>query len=37
ADTKAARGDRPYVMAALRTGAGVDDIVAFIEREGGLA
>lgn len=35
-DTKAARGPRPYVMACLRQGAGVDDVVAFLEREGGL-
>ena len=36
ADTKAARGDGAYVMAALRGGVGVDQIVAFIRREGGL-
>lgn len=36
ADTKAARGMRPYVMAELKTGVGVQDIVAFIKREGGL-
>ena len=36
ADTRAARGARPFVMAQLRTGVGVDEIVAFIEREGGL-
>lgn len=36
ADTKAARGTRPYVMARLRDGAGVAEIVAFLEREGGL-
>ncbi|THD85092.1 urease accessory protein UreG [Aliigemmobacter aestuarii] len=36
ADTKAARGPRPYVMAALRHGAGVDAVVAFLEGEGGL-
>jgi urease accessory protein len=35
-DTKAARGSRPYVMARLRAGQGVDEIVAFLEREGGL-
>jgi urease accessory protein len=35
-DTKAARGDRPYVMARLRQGFGVDQVVAFLEREGGL-
>ena len=35
-DTRAARGARPYVMAELRQGRGVDAIVAFLEREGGL-
>ncbi len=35
-DTKAARGDRPYVMARLRQGVGVEQVVAFLEREGGL-
>ncbi|MBN2760726.1 MAG: urease accessory protein UreG [Rhodobacteraceae bacterium] len=35
-DTRAARGSRPYVMAELRHGRGVDAIVAFLEREGGL-
>jgi len=35
-DTKAARGSRPYVMARLRAGVGVPDIVAFLERDGGL-
>ncbi len=35
-DTKAARGDRPYVMARIRQGIGLDQIVAFLEREGGL-
>jgi len=36
ADTQRARGTRPYVMARLRQGHGVADIVAFLEREGGL-
>lgn len=36
ADTKIARGYRPYVMARLRHGVGVEDIVAFLVREGGL-
>ncbi len=36
ADTKTARGKRPYVMARLRQGHGLDDIVAFLERDGGL-
>jgi len=35
-DATAARGDRPFVMAALKSGVGVPEIVAFIEREGGL-
>ncbi|MEM9476279.1 MAG: urease accessory protein UreG [Pseudomonadota bacterium] len=35
-DTKAARGPRPYVMAALRDGRGVEQIVDFLKREGGL-
>jgi urease accessory protein len=37
ADTKVARGTRPYVMARIRQGVGVDQVVAFLEREGGLA
>jgi urease accessory protein len=36
ADTKKARGDRPYVMARIRQGVGLAQIVAFLEREGGL-
>jgi urease accessory protein len=36
-DTRRARGTRPYVMARLRQGMGIDDIVAFIVREGGLS
>jgi urease accessory protein len=35
-DLDAARGGRPYVMAALRNGVGVDEIVAWIREEGGL-
>ena len=35
ADTRAARGARPYVMASLKAGRGVDEVVAFIRREGG--
>ncbi|WP_145103519.1 urease accessory protein UreG [Cereibacter sediminicola] len=35
-DTRTARGRRPYVMAQLRRGAGVAEIVAFLKREGGL-
>lgn len=36
ADTRRARGDRPYVMARLRHGQGLDAIVEFLVREGGL-
>jgi urease accessory protein len=36
ADTRRARGTRPYVMARLRHGVGVDSIVAFLEDTGGL-
>ncbi|MCE5972640.1 urease accessory protein UreG [Sinirhodobacter sp. WL0062] len=35
-DTKTARGPRPYVLAQLRQGKGVAEIVSFLEREGGL-
>lgn len=35
-DAAAARGARPFVMGALRQGKGVDEIVAFLQREGGL-
>ena len=35
-DTRAARGARPYVMANLRQGRGVAEVVAFVERAGGL-
>jgi urease accessory protein len=35
-DARAARGDRPFVMAALRHDRGLDEILRFIEREGGL-
>jgi urease accessory protein len=36
ADTARARGTRPYVMARLRQGDGVDQVIAFLQREGGL-
>ena len=36
-DTKRARGPRPYVLARLRQGYGVQAIVAFLEKEGGIA
>ncbi|MDP3340221.1 urease accessory protein UreG [Frigidibacter sp.] len=35
-DTRNARGQRPYVMASLKAGRGVDEIVAFVLKEGGL-
>ena len=35
-DTRAARAGRPFVMASLRGGVGVAEVVAFIRREGGL-
>ncbi len=34
ADTSRMRGDRPWVFANMKDGSGVDEIVAFIEREG---
>ena len=34
ADTNRMRGDRPWVFANMKRGIGVDEIVAFIEREG---
>jgi len=37
ADTERARGPRPYVLAQLRNGVGVDQVVRFIEEDGGLA
>jgi urease accessory protein len=35
-DTKVARGQRPYVMARLRQGQGVAEVVAFLQQNGGL-
>ena len=35
-DTRAARAGRPHVMASLRDGRGVDEIAAFVARQGGL-
>lgn len=35
-DTRRARGTRPYVMARLRQGTGIDAVVAFLQRDGGL-
>jgi urease accessory protein len=36
ADTRRARGGRPFVMARVRQGVGVAEVVAFLEAEGGL-
>jgi urease accessory protein len=36
ADAAAARGDRPFVMASLRHGQGLERVVAFLEEAGGL-
>ncbi|NSX55620.1 urease accessory protein UreG [Parasulfitobacter algicola] len=35
-DAKAARGEKPFVMAALKSGQGIDQIVNFIKHFGGL-
>ncbi|MBN8291764.1 urease accessory protein UreG [Rhodobacter sp. NTK016B] len=37
ADTQKARGTKPYVLAQVRNTVGIDAVVAFLEREGGLA
>lgn len=37
ADTRRMRGGRPFVFANMKTGTGLDEIIAFIEREGMLA
>ena len=37
ADTRVARGARPYVLAQMRDSKGVDVVIAFLQREGGLA
>ncbi len=36
-DTKRARQGRPYVMARVRQGVGIAEVVAFLETEGGLS
>ena len=36
ADTAKARGERPYVLAQLRRGLGLDRVIGFLTREGGL-
>lgn len=35
-DTKTMRRDRPYVFSNMRSGEGVNEIISFIERKGGL-
>ena len=36
-DAKKMRGERPFVFANIRVGKGVEDIAAFIEKQGGLS
>ncbi|HCA90531.1 MAG TPA: urease accessory protein UreG, partial [Alphaproteobacteria bacterium] len=36
ADTKAGRGDLPFIFGSMRKGAGVDELVAFLKEAGGL-
>ena len=36
ADSRRMRGDRPFLFAQVRNGVGIEDIVAFIARAGGL-
>ncbi len=36
-DARRMRGDRPFVMTSIRSGTGVEEIAAFIEKAGGLA
>ncbi len=36
-DARRMRGARPFVFASLRAGQGVEEVAAFLEREGGLA
>jgi urease accessory protein len=36
ADTRRARGPRPYVLAQIRQGQGIDRVIRFLESEGGL-
>ena len=36
-DTKRMRGERPFVFTNLKTGKGVDVVIGFIQRQGGLA
>jgi urease accessory protein len=36
-DARKMRGDRPFIFTNLKTGTGVDEIIEFVVREGGLA
>ena len=36
-DARKMRGDRPFIFSNLKTGAGLDEIIAFIKTSGGLA
>lgn len=36
-DARKMRGDRPFIFANMKTGQGLPDIIAFIEREGMLS
>jgi urease accessory protein len=37
ADTRAGRGDRPFIFGSMRKNAGVDELVAFLKEAGGLS
>jgi urease accessory protein len=36
-DARRMRGERPFVFTCLKTGAGLAEVIAFIEHEGALA
>ncbi len=36
-DAKKMRGERPFIFSNLKTGQGLDEIIAFIEKQGLLA
>ena len=36
ADTRAGRGDLPFIFGSMRRDAGVDELVAFLKEAGGL-
>ena len=33
-DTRKMRGERPFVMGSVKSGQGLDQVIAFIERQG---